>query len=114
MSSFDAIRTQFRILDICPVEQQQQQQKFELNRKHVMILTLITLHVIMVIVFLAIEASNYNEYLGSLFIALTGLTSIFLYLLFTWQTKSIFKLIGDLDHFTLTRKICLNSTKSTK
>lgn len=103
MNAFDAIQRQFRILEIRPL-QQHQHQTFALNWKNVAILFLLTLHILMVFVFLAIEASNYDEYFGSLFISLTGLTTIFFYLSFKWQANSVYKLIDDLNGFVSTRK----------
>lgn len=103
MNAFDAIQMQFRVLGIRPL-QQSQPQNFALNWKEVAILFLITLHLMMVFVFLAVEASNYDEYSGSLFISLTGLAAIFFYLSFAWQTNSVFKLIDDLNEFISKRK----------
>lgn len=106
MKAFDKIQTQFRAMEIRPLEPSQQQ-KFAVNWTFLAIIFLITLHIVMVIVFCATEATNYYEYSASVFVTLTALVSIIFYLSFAWQTNSVFKLIDDLDHFANTRKILL-------
>lgn len=98
MNAFDAIQKQFRVLQI-------RAHNLTLNWENVAILFLITLHILMVFVFLAIEASNYDEYFGALFVLFTAQTAIFFYLSFTWQTNNVFKLIDDLNEFVRRRKI---------
>lgn len=104
MNAFHVIQRQFQILEIRPQQNQQQQQKFTLNGKNKAILLSILIHIMMVFAYLAIGASNYDEYAGSLFICLTALTGIFFYLSFTWQSKSIFDFMDDLNDFVLKRK----------
>lgn len=102
MNNFDVIQKQFGILAIHPLPQTQ---NFVLNRKNVAILFLLSLQIISVFLFFAIEASNYDEYYGSLFFSMTSLTTVFCYLTFTWQRNDVFTLIAELNEFARTRKI---------
>lgn len=102
LNAFDVIQKQFRILEI---HRLQQSRKFGLNWKNVAILCLILFQVVTVLLFLAIEASTNVEYFGSIFLALTPLTTIFSYLSFAWQINDILKLIMDLNAFATRRKI---------
>lgn len=102
MNAFDVIEKQFFLLEIRPL---QPSQKFAFNGKNVAILFLISMQVVTVLLFLAIEASNYDDYFGSLFISLTALTTVFSYFVFISQRNNIFKLITDLNGFATKRKI---------
>lgn len=104
MNAFDVIKKQFRVLEIRP-SSQDQPQNFAFNWKFVAILFLIALHIVMVIVFLAFEAANYDEISASVFVSLTSLVSIVFYLSFESRTNSVYKLIDDLDQFVFKRKI---------
>lgn len=103
MKAFDVIKVQFRVLAIRPLSRDQPQ-NVDFNWKFLSILFLIALHIVMVIVFLAFEAANYDEISASVFIILTSLVGIVFYLSFEYQTNSVYKLIGDLDQFVSKRK----------
>lgn len=106
MNAFDVIQMQFRVLEIRPLRQHQPQ-NVAFNWKFLTILFLIALHILMVFLFLTIEATNYGEYSASIFVILTSFVSIIFYLSFECQSNSVFKLIDDLDHFTFTRRLQL-------
>lgn len=106
MNAFNVIKTQFSVLEIRPLQPQQNQtENFSSKWKFPAILFLIALNIMMVFIFLAIEASNYYELSGSVFYISTGLISIIFYLSLKCQINSVFKLIGDLNHFVFERKI---------
>lgn len=104
MNAFDVIQMQFRILEIRPL-QQNQPQNFASNWKFLAIIFVIILHILMVFLFLTIEATNYDEYSASVFVILTGLISIIFYLSIEYQINRVFKLINDFDNFAVRRKI---------
>lgn len=105
MIAFDVIKMQFRVLGIRPVSLDQPR-NFAFNWNFPAILFLIAIHIVMVIVFLAFEATNFEEKSASVFIILTSLVGIVFYLSFEWQTNSVYKIIDDLDQFVFKRKIC--------
>lgn len=103
MNAFNVIQSQFCLLGICsPPKNQPHTLAF--HRKYLAILFLITLQIVLEIVFLAIEAANYDEISASVFIILTSFVSIVFYLSLKCQSNSVFKLISHFDAFVHDRK----------
>lgn len=107
MKPFEMIQIQLRILSI--YLQQNHLQFFGFNWKNWMIILLLIQHIISTASYLCIKANTFDEISEALFSMMSGILTIISYILFVNEKIRIFKLIDDLDKFSIKRVIQFQS-----